>query len=482
MDLHSELRSLIGLVRRRWTWLVTLRTTARASVVFALLLVVGAIVEYVFRLQGIPLLVLAAATGVLALAVAALAACLTPRHPSDRRVARFIEERAKALSGRELDDSLVSAIDAAERPADAGPAAFLPLMLGDAVRKLRAIQPAEILTHSELRRGALRAAAGAALVLVALVASAPLFERAAATARLRFFSGSIRVEVLPGNVRVLAGSSLRIRASLHGSNGVLTRFTPELTVLANGERRTVPMALMGDAFEFTIGSVDRTFSYVVSAGSAQSSRYTVTALTAPRVERIDLHYVYPSFAGLAPRDEQDGGDIYAPAGTRVRLRIHTDKPIARAELALGHSPAVSLQAAGARTVEAELLLARNDSYRVRLAGSDGLKSISVTWTRTEKKQPSASTFQVPATRPRYAHRPFLSVLRVGPPPRAGWTSLSVAPTTGVPSEATTRPSTRPLPFQSWACATLAPRTARLRMLPRTSLGKGIKADLLMRGL
>ena len=95
------------------------------------------------------------------------------------------------------------------------------------------------------------------------------------------------------------------------------------------------MTLKGDAFEFTIGSVDRTFSYVVSAGLARSPRYTVTALTAPRVERIDLHYVYPSFAGLAPRDEQDGGDIYAPAGTRVRLRIQTDKPIANGELAWG---------------------------------------------------------------------------------------------------------------------------------------------------
>ena len=32
-----------------------------------------------------------------------------------------------------------------------------------------------------------------------------------------------------------------------------------------------------------------------------------------------------------------------------------------------------------------------------LVGSDGLKSVSVTWTRTEKKQPAASTFQVPPT-------------------------------------------------------------------------------------
>ena len=208
MDPYEELRSLIALVRRRWRWLVALRTTARASAVLAMLLVVGAIVEYVSRLQGIPLLVLAATTAVLALAVAALATWLMPGRPADRRVARFIEERAKALGGPRLDDSLVSAIDAAERPAEDGSAAFLPLMLADAVTRLRAIRPAEILTHTELRRATLRAASGVVLLLMALVASAPFFERAAATARLRFFPGSISVEVLPGNVRVPAGSSL----------------------------------------------------------------------------------------------------------------------------------------------------------------------------------------------------------------------------------------------------------------------------------
>jgi hypothetical protein len=96
------------------------------------------------------------------------------------------------------------------------------------------------------------------------------------------------------------------------------------------------------------------------------------------VERIDLHFEYPDFAGLPPRDQEDAGDIYAPAGTRVRLRIHTDKAIARGALALTRAGAVSLRAADARTLEGELTLAANDSYRVRLADTDGLDSASET--------------------------------------------------------------------------------------------------------
>ena len=49
----------------------------------------------------------------------------------------------------------------------------------------------------------------------------------------------------------------------------------------------------------------------MSAGHARSADYTVTALFPPRVTRIDLIYAYPAFTGLAPRTEEDGGDIYA---------------------------------------------------------------------------------------------------------------------------------------------------------------------------
>ena len=374
MNLYDELCALIGKVRARWIRLVALQTAARASAGAAVVVATGAIVERALQTHGIPLVILAVATAMLAVAMAGAAVWLKPRRPLDRQVARFIEERAARLTGQAFDDSLVSAVDAGDKQSDPADASFLPLLLGDAVRKLRAIEPAELVPYEEIRRRAVHAAGGAAMLLLALVAAIPLFERAAETARLRFFPESVRVEVRPGHLRVPVGTSVRIRASLHGTSGVLSRFTPELRLTANGERRTVAMAPAGEGFEYVIGSVDRTFSYVVGAGSAQSSSYTVTALTPPRVERIDLHYIYPAFAGLSPRDERDGGDIYAPSGTRVRFSIHTDKPVERGEMSLGRSAALPLRASGGRTFEAELLLAKDDSYRIRLADADGLTS------------------------------------------------------------------------------------------------------------
>ena len=65
-----------------------------------------------------------------------------------------------------------------------------------------------------------------------------------------------------------------------------------------------------------------------------SRAYTVTVIRPPHVERIDLRYEYPAAFRMAAREEEDGGDIYGPAGTRVRVTVHVDKPVTRAALNL----------------------------------------------------------------------------------------------------------------------------------------------------
>ena len=141
------------------------------------------------------------------------------------------------------------------------------------------------------------------------------------------------------------------------------------------------MAPDGAGFQFVFESIDRTFQYRVTAGSRRSADYTVTALVGAQVERIDLRYEYPAFANLPPREERDGGDIYGPAGTKVHVRVHTDKPVASGQMVLGLGPAgaaadrhVVLRRTGDRVVEGDLVLARDDSYRVGLADLDGLRT------------------------------------------------------------------------------------------------------------
>lgn len=375
--MNEQLRELIARVRRRWLLHASLRSAGLAAAAAAAPALAGLIAERLLDPEDLALVMLAGVTILLSVGMAAAVLWRLRRVPDDRHVARFIEERAGSLPDADpMDEALVSAVEVVEAPERAPVEGFAALIVDAAIRRLEQIPADAIVTAQAVRRSWIEAASGAAVLAVAAVLAAPFMMRAADTARVRFFPGSIAFDVSPGNTRVPAGTPVRIRAVVRGGAEVIARFPPSLTVAAGGEQRTVRMIPAEGAFEVAIDSVDRTFTYQVTAGSAASRPYEVTALFPPRVRRIDLHYAYPSFSGLKPRDEEDGGDIYAPAGTRVRMRIHTEDPIAAGELAMGRAAAgtLTLRQAGERLLEADLVLNRDDSYRIRLADADGLRS------------------------------------------------------------------------------------------------------------
>ena len=92
--------------------------------------------------------------------------------------------------------------------------------------------------------------------------------------------------------------------------------------------------------------------------------------------RIDLEYAFPAFTGMAPRHEEDGGDIFGPAGTTVTIRVHTDKPVRRGAVALEGGTALPLKAEAqeATTLVAGLTIAPDGAYRIGLEDIDGLAS------------------------------------------------------------------------------------------------------------
>ncbi len=372
--MERDLRAFIGHVRSRWLKLVVLRTVGRAAALAAVPIVAGLALEAALHPHGWALILLAGAVVVLALGAAALPALRVQRRPDDRLVARYIEERgARAPGGASLDDALVSAVDVADGRNWSGSAAFAQLIVASAVRRLQAIDPALVIEPEVLKKAGIEAAAGLLALAIVITLGMPSLRRAAETAWIAAFPDTVHVEVFPGNARVVAGHPLRIATRVRGKSGALTGLPAVLSIADGDEQRTVEMTRVGEEFRFDFPSVERTFRYRVRAGTAASAQYTVSAVFAPQVRRIDVRYVYPSFSGLAPRDEEDGGDIYAPAGTRVRLRIHADRPIASGELALGTTPKVALRAASEKVLEGELTLARDDSYRVQLTDADGLR-------------------------------------------------------------------------------------------------------------
>ena len=215
----------------------------------------------------------------------------------------------------------------------------------------------------------------ATAVLVAILAlGIGPFSRVARTAWLYAFPLNVTLEVEPGDVRVMAGQPLRVRARLPGAWGAPTRTLPTLTVLDGQTPRVVQMRATSDGYLAEFPSVPDSFIYRVSAATLTSRDYRVEALVAPRVRRIDVHYAYPPFTGLAPHLEEDGGDIYAPAGTEVRLLVYTDKAIAEGTLVLSNGRRVPLEGAGAGPLTATLSVETDGSYTVAVTDVDGLSN------------------------------------------------------------------------------------------------------------
>ena len=363
----TELRALLGRIRRRWFVSVAARTMSRVALAWAALILAVAFGDRAVPSTDQTVLARAAGLAIALAAVAALALWLMRRRPDDRRVARFVEERCP-----ELDDTIVTAVDLSTR-AEQPP--FAPLVVDAAVARLRALDVARVVPRAELRRRVLRLAISGACLLLAVLVAWPFGTRVAELARVRYVPSSIRVAVAPGNVRIPVGQPLRIVARLGTGGRAFSHVTPELAMASGGRVLTMPMERAADGFEVRIRSVDGSFAYRVRAGGALSDSYAVTALVPPHVQRIDVHYDYPAFTRLAPRDETDGGDIYAPSGTRVRLRVRTDKPVASGRLTMSEGRgAVALAPAGDRLLETTLALADDGAYRVSLADGDGLTS------------------------------------------------------------------------------------------------------------
>ncbi|MBI3263739.1 MAG: hypothetical protein HYZ58_11400 [Acidobacteria bacterium] len=61
--------------------------------------------------------------------------------------------------------------------------------------------------------------------------------------------------------------------------------------------------------------------YFVESNGVSSPVFTLKVADLPYVKRLDLEYVFPKYTGLEPRKAEDAGDIAAPRGTEMRVRI-----------------------------------------------------------------------------------------------------------------------------------------------------------------
>jgi hypothetical protein len=360
---YQELLAVLARVRRRWQTMRLLYAVRRTALAACGALLGALLAHWLMQPQAGALVLLWAVAAALVLVLVVAVAVSLASRPRDLQIARLIEERCD-----ELEDSLVTAV-AAGAAGHASP--MSAAVVHQAVERVGSVDLNRVISWRVLRRTAFVAAAAIAALAVALVFSAPPAGQAVRAAGIYLFPERLGLAVRPGDATVVEGQPFRVVARV--SSGVPVE--PLLRLTVGSQWRDLPMEPSAEGFTTTVERVDRDFHYVVTAAGATSTEYAVTVLHPPRVEQIDLHYEYPAAFGMKPRDEEDGGDVYGPAGTRVRITVRPTKPVRAARLALTGGKAIPLTwRPDLNALQGDMTIAEDGSYRVALADADGLQN------------------------------------------------------------------------------------------------------------
>lgn len=366
----ARVRAFLGDLSARWRRLAWLRYGVRAGLILAAIWAL-AIVAWVAvaRASLVREAWLVAAVAAVTAIVVALAWRRRPMPPDGVVLARLAEERIPAL-----EDRLVTAAGIVEGTTAASPA-IRSALLADTASRLEQLPPDAVISGERIRRSAWHAAAVAAILLVAGTTLTGPTLRTAQAAWVFASPYPFAFHVDPGNVRIRPNTPLVIRVQASSTIGDLV---PSLVARIGDAAREERMTREGaNRFAVTFSTVPASFSYHIALAGRTSSNFQVTLLQPPRVARIDLSYEFPPYAKLPPRSETDGGDVYAPEGTRVHMIVHPREAtahVASAELALGGNKRVPLAATPDGSLAGDLVVSADDTYRVRLTDTDGLQN------------------------------------------------------------------------------------------------------------
>ncbi len=361
---RSQREVLLDIVRRARRRLRARQLLHGASVVAATLLVCAVVAAYGadhFRFAPVVVWTARALVVVLPLTLAVwLLARRLVRPVSDLQLALYLEEHAPSLDAR-----LVSAIECARRGESSSAShALEERLVAEALEHSARVGHGRAIERPAMARsGGLLA--GSMVVGAALLLSGPGAVR-------RGVAGLVpggpehnpyAIVVSPGDTVVARGSDLEVGARLQN----FTAAVVEIAVRrGNGEWQRFPMTPAADSARQTIVlfKLNEPTDYFVSAGGVRSGLVHVGVADLPHVKRIDLEYHFPAYTGLPVQRVEDGGDIAALRGTRVRITVTPTIAPAGAALVVGGRDTVALAPQASGALAGDITVTRASSYRV----------------------------------------------------------------------------------------------------------------------
>jgi hypothetical protein len=364
----TELHEILNTVQRRWR----MRHALRGGVMVGIAAIVAFVItSFLVQQAGFGAGPVIAAKIVSYAAIVLLFAryVVYPllRRVSNEQVALYLEEYDPSV--REI---VVSALAVERDPRAAG--ALGSRIVERAVARCRDLDNGRDIEREPLRREGISFGAVAATVLVLVLLNTPWLAggRAALLQPLRSAGGDrAMIAVEPGNVTVPRGADAEIRATLQ--NFAAGEAEVVLRTAGSPDYIRIPMLASGDtaAFEAALFDVAEKTEYFIEAGGIRSPVFTIDVADIPYVQSLDLDYTFPSYTSLPPQRVEDGGDIAAPAGTRVAITAHTTLPAAGGRIAFASGRSIPLTLASDGTLSAVIPVTMPGIYHIELTTTQG---------------------------------------------------------------------------------------------------------------
>jgi hypothetical protein len=204
--------------------------------------------------------------------------------------------------------------------------------------------------------------------------------------------------VSPGDVKVLYGSELEIRATVSGApvEQLELVLQPQAASTAAAEPPLPMFPEGGGTWRAVLAKVVEPGDYYVRAGRARSAKYHISIITVPLVESARVRIVppeyanWPTYEGPLPKEGVSG-----LRGTKVEVFLHSNRPLSGGSIALsmsGHNATLPMHAIepGSQEAMGQFSLAGDGKFECRvsdLAGQASQQSLAGTVVTLADRRP-----------------------------------------------------------------------------------------------
>lgn len=368
----EQLRYEISRVRRRRNVILHVRQIGWSLASLVALFILCGVLEMAFQPSAAARILFFCLLGVATGAVGWQYVRAVRRFGSDdKQLAHYVDDHTP-----DLEQRLITSMDYWEKQGEKSPSRLVESLWQDTAAHVRGRNIQQVTTSRPAWY-----AAGTAIVLICILAVA-LWDSARFSGAARRvlwpwslpaveIDRSATFKVAPGDILIRRGSDVTVIARIENApSEKVFLYLREKAV----DWKRIQMRAQDSAPEFMhyLSAVTTDMTYYVDIGTSRSRQYRIWIFDLPRIETIDVDYVYPAHTGMKNKTEKNAGDIIAPQGTGVRLHIAFNRPIQRGTLKFDDGSTIDLTPAE-NFATGSFVVAADGTYVVDAVDSEGRK-------------------------------------------------------------------------------------------------------------